>query len=186
MAQYGVTNSTIPAGSAQVTLSTTYTPLLAVIASTGGSVQTVANPQALKRSKIYDILIGTNGTPADNFIEWDCARVTASTTGVWLGAVSSVSSSYMLDQADAGFGSLVVMNASAGSSVAAGGMGVPKQEIWYVGVNQRASYRWVAAPGSELVVPANSSGTGFNGVALNARSGAYTGTATGTVLVSEL
>lgn len=186
MANYGVTNSTIPAGTAQVTMSTTYSGVICIIASTGGSVQTVSNPQAVKRTKVYDILVGTNTTPADNFIEWDVARLTASTTGVWLGAVSSVSSSYMLDQADAGFGSLVVINTSAGSSVAAGGIGVPKQEIWYVGINQRASYRWVAAPGSELVIPANSSGTGFNGIGLHARSAAYVSTVTATVLASEL
>lgn len=186
MAQYSVTNSTIPAGTAQINMSSTYSQIIAVIASTGGSVQTVSNPQNLKRSKIYDILVGTNGTPADNFVEWDMARLTASTTGVWLGAVSSVSSAYVLDPADSPFGSLVVMNASAGSSVAAGGMGTPKTEVWYVGVNQRASYRWVAAPGSELVLPANSSGTGFNGLALQARSAGYTSTVTGTVFVSEL
>jgi len=186
MANYGVSNSTYPAGSAQVNLSTTYTPLLCVIASTGGSTQTVSNPQNLKRSRIYDILVGTNATPADNYLEWAIHRVTASTTGVWLGAVSSVSSAYVLDSADAGFGSLVVMNTSAGSSVAAGGIGTPKNELWYVGINQRASYRWVAAPGSEIVVPANSSGTGLNGCTLDARSAAYTNTATASIMVSEL
>lgn len=53
--------------------------------------------------------------------------------------------------------------------------------IWNVGVNSRASYRWVAAPGSEFVYPAVSSA----GLGLRALSGSYTGTATGAVLFSE-
>jgi hypothetical protein len=53
-------------------------------------------------------------------------------------------------------------------------------------VNQRASYRWVAAPGSEIVYPANTSATGNNALSLQARSAAYTGTVTGAVMVSEL
>jgi hypothetical protein len=39
-------------------------------------------------------------------------------------------------------------------------------------VNSRASYRWVAAPGGELVVPA----TDVTGLGLRAKSAAYTGT----------
>jgi hypothetical protein len=55
------------------------------------------------------------------------------------------------------------------------------QSLFYVGLNQRASYRWVAAPGSELIVPA----TNLFGIALRALSPAYTGFATGHVLFEE-
>ena len=48
-------------------------------------------------------------------------------------------------------------------------------------MNQRASYRWVAAPGSELVYPALAN----NGFVLRAKSGGYTSTFTGAVLVEE-
>jgi hypothetical protein len=184
MALFAVTNSTNPAGGAQVTMTTSYLGIIAVYASTGNTNQTTfSNPQALKRGRLYDILIGTNGAPADNFLEWEVCRVSAGTSFPQSGTVSSVSSAYMLDLADAAFGSGVVANTSQGSSAIYSRAGA---QAWYVGINQRASYRWVAAPGSEIVWPANSSTTGFNGLALDARSGAYTGTVTATIMVSEL
>jgi hypothetical protein len=78
---------------------------------------------------------------------------------------------------------MVVMNASQGSSAV-----IPRGvQMWYVGVNQRASYRWVAAPGSELVWPAASTAAAgnYNGLALGAR-GSYANTVTCTTLISEL
>jgi hypothetical protein len=180
VADYSVSNSTALAGSAQVTIGTSYSNEIVIAPSSGALV---SNPVAsgLRRGKIYDILVGTNGTPADNYIEWDLARVTVGTTLIWTGSVSSVSSGYALDPADVGFAAFVTINTSAGSSAASLAVAQP----WYVGVNQRASYRWVAAPGSEIVYPAVSSATAGNGVALRARSGGYTGTVTGTVLFQE-
>jgi hypothetical protein len=133
-----------------------------------------------RRGKLYDILIGTNGTPADNYMEFAIARATVGTTLTWVGTVSSVSSGFGLDEADTGFSAFVTMNASAETNVAAT-LGQP----FYVGINQRASYRWVAAPGSEIVYPAVSSGTGSNGLALKVRSGGYTSTVTGTLMFQE-
>lgn len=185
MANFVVTNSTTPAGTAPVATGSSYTTMILVGASTGNTNQTTfTNPQALKRGKLYDILVGTAGTPADNYLEYEVCRVTASTTTVYLGTVSSVSSAYMLDYADAGFGSMVTMNGSAGSSAV-----IPRgAQVWYVGVNQRASYRWVAAPGSELVWPAASTTAAgnYNGLALASRSvSGYTGNTTGSIMVSE-
>ncbi len=182
MANFGVSNSTAMAGSAQLAMGSSYSNLIIVAPSSGAMVSNGASV-GLKRGKIYDILVGTNGTPADNFMEFDLARVTASTTLTWTGSVSSVSSGYPLDPADPGFQAFVTINTSAGSSAGSIATGEP----WYVGINQRASYRWVAAPGSEIVYPAVSSGVagGGNGVALRARSAAYTGTATGNVLFQE-
>src|SRR5690348_7260317 len=117
MALFAVPNSARPAGTAQQTMGTSYIGVITVYASTGNTNQTTfTNPQALKRGRLFDILVGTNGTPADSFVEYEVARVTASTTAVFLGTVSSVSSAYVLDLADAGFGSGVVVNASQGSS----------------------------------------------------------------------
>lgn len=177
MANFGVSNSTTFAGTAPANLSTTYKSLLAVAASSGN----MASPPTavgLRRGKLFDILIGTNGTPADNYIEYDVVRATVGTTVVWAGSVSSVSSGFVLDSADPGFSALALMNSSAETNIASNG------EPWYVGVNQRASYRWVAAPGSEIVYPAVSSAS-VNGLALRARSGGYTGTATGNWLIQE-
>jgi hypothetical protein len=180
MANYGVSNSTALAGTAQLGIGSSYSNMIIIAPSSGALV---SNPVAsgLRRGKIYDILVGTNGTPADNFIEWDLCRCTVGTTLTWLGTVSSVSSGYALDPADVGFAAFVANNSSAGSSAAS----IATAQPWYVGVNQRASYRWVAAPGSEIVYPAVSSATAGNGVALRARSAGYTGTVTGNVLFQE-
>jgi hypothetical protein len=58
-------------------------------------------------------------------------------------------------------------------------------EKWYLGINQRASYRLVVNPGANLIYPANSSGSLNNGLTLRARSGGYTSTTTATVWMSE-
>ena len=101
MAYYAVSNSTTPAGNAQQSVTTSYKTLLAVAPST--NFQAAPVNVGLRRGKLYDILIGTNGTPADNFMEFDVARATVGTTVVWLGSISSVSSAYELDLADTGF-----------------------------------------------------------------------------------
>jgi hypothetical protein len=130
----------------------------------------------LRRGKLYDILIGTNGTPADNFLEFDVARTTVQgASAVILGTLSSISSALGLDTADTGCAAFTMNNSSVETTITTGA------EVWYVGINQRASYRWVAAPGSELVWPATSSA----GFAVRARSAAYTGTATATLLFQE-
>jgi hypothetical protein len=179
MANFSVTNSTVLAGVAQNALTATYQALIAIAPSSGAMVGPPAN-LGLRRGKLYDILVGTDGTPADNYIEWEVIRATVGTTLTWLGSVSSVSSGYALDLADAGFQSFVTINTSAQTNVAA------TAQPWYVGVNQRASYRWVAAPGSEIVHPATSSATTGSGLALAVRSvGGYTGTATGNLLWQE-
>ena len=178
MANYGITNSTNYA--AQPATTTTYTPLIVIAASSGSFVSAPTNT-GLRRSKVYDILMGTNGSPADNFIEWVVQRATVGSSTVWAGSISSGSSLFALDPADAGFASFVTVNATATSST----LFTLQQIPWYEGMNQRASYRWVAAPGSEIVIPAVSSATGSNGLVFGVRSGGYTGTATMTVLFQE-
>lgn len=142
----------------QQPLAAGYKTLLALTAATA----------TLKRFKIYDLLIGTNGTPADNYIEWDVSRQTAAGT-------STATTPNALDSADAAAGTVGSSNFTAEGTITAA------SSVFYVGVNQRASYRWVAAPGSELVAPA----TNLAGFALRARSGGYTGNATGTILFQE-
>lgn len=176
MANYGIVNSTDGgAGQAEQAIATTYKTLVLIAASTvGGATYT-----ALRRGKIYDILVGTNGIPADNYMEWDVARVTAGATVAVAGSISSVSSNYALDPADTGFAAYALINSSNEGNI------TTLNSLWGVGINQRASYRWVCAPGSELVYPAVSSGTGSNGLALRSKSGGYTGTATGNIFFQE-
>lgn len=162
MAKYSVTNSTLGGTGAQQAMATTYKTLCAVYASTTGTTSLV------RRGKIYDVLIGTNGVPADNYMEFSIGALTSPST-------SSLVVANSLDQADAVAASGTIANSTTEGTFASSG------ERFYVGINQRASYRWVAAPGSEIVWPATSSA----GFALRARSGGYTGTATGQMLFEE-
>lgn len=156
MANFAVTNSN--AGTQQA-ITSTYKTLIGLNASSA---------VALRRIKIYDILMGTNGTPADNYMEYDVSRMTVAGT-----ATATVPNA--LDPADPAAVTVGASNYTAEPTVTAA------SSAFYVGVNQRASYRWVAAPGSELVAPA----TNLAGFVFRTRSGGYTGTATATMLFQE-
>jgi hypothetical protein len=152
MAKYAITGT-------QSTVSGAYKTALSVFAS---------NATALRRGKVYDVLIGTNGTPADNYLQWDISRMTVDGTGT---AVTP----NPLDPADAAALGAAKNNYTVEPTVTA------NSSLFNVGVNQRASYRWVAAPGSELLFPAINA----NGLVLRASSGGYTGSATGDVMYEE-
>jgi len=156
MAKYEANNSM---GGTQQAIAATYKTLLGLNA---------ASATALRRAKVYDVLIGTNGTPADNYMEWDISAMTAA------GTATAVTPN-KLDQADGAALTVGTANYTAEPTVTS------NSSLFYIGVNQRASYRWVAAPGSELVIPA----TNLAGLVLRSRSGGYTGTATGAMLFEE-
>ena len=111
------------------------------------SVFAITDP--LKRGKVYDVLIGTNGTGT---------AVTPNALDPAAAALATAKSNYSVEP-----------TATVNSS------------LFNVGVNQRASYRWVAAPRSELVFPA----TANNDRVLRTRSGNYTGSATGDFMYQE-
>ena len=157
MANYSVNNSL--GGTAQ-NLSTSYKT---IITSTSSSAT-----QA-RRGQIYDVMLGTDGTPADNAVVWDISRQTVAGT---ITAVTAVP----LNPADAAYLGLAAANATIEGTITA------TSSVLNLGVNQRASYRWVAAPGGELVYPA----TTANGFALRAKSPAYTSTVTGQWYVTEI
>ncbi|HEX3587794.1 MAG TPA: hypothetical protein VH024_17475 [Candidatus Angelobacter sp.] len=140
----------------------------------GGSLQTItsayktlaevtAQTTSLKRGKLYDVTFGTIGTPADQTYEWDISRATTVGTGTTVTPVA-------VDSADAAAFTVGSVNHTAEPTYTAA------SSLFYLGTNQRASYRWVAAPGSELMWPA----TNLNGLGLRTRSvsgGAATSTA---------
>lgn len=171
MANYAVGNSTTVTNSSQVAVTTTDISLVSLFASTIAPAPTVQ----LRRGRLYDLLVGTNGTPADNAMIWSIQRATAGTTSAYTGYVSSVA--LAIDPADSTPASAVWINSSAETAYTFTATNFPL----YVGVNQRASYRWVAAPGSEIVWPATSSA----GIVLRVKSPGYTGTATGSVMWTE-
>ena len=145
----------------QQAMTTTYKTLVQLTAATGATT--------LRRGRIYDLLFGADGTPADNAMVYKADRQTAVGTGS--AAVPSP-----LDPGDAAalLVGTVNMTIESGSITAA-------TQLIEVPVNQRASYRWVAAPGGELVIPA----TNVAGIGFRAKSPAYTGTVGCTVHYEE-
>lgn len=184
MANFSITNSTgITYGTSAQALTTTYKSIITVAVGTsnvasGAPSGGVISPYQQKRGKIYDILIGQPATPADTYILWDVMRLSAagSSQNTFAGALTSASSLFALDTADNGCVAFVTANASIETNVTA------IADIWSVAINQRASYRWVAAPGSEMVYPAVSSA----GLALRALgAGSYSGQVSATVQFQE-
>lgn len=140
----------------------------AVTTTPGKTLVAVFCSATVKRGKVYDILVGTNGTPADNAMVWDVSRMTVDGTGTTITPT-------ILDPADAAASMTSKANYTVEPTITA------NSSVFYVGVNQRASIRWVCAPGSELVWPA----TAAAGFVLRVSSPAYTGTATGELMVQE-
>ena len=170
MANFSITNSTaVGAGNVQQNLTTTFKTIIVI----GNSTATTATNgwAGNRRYKITDIIIGTNGTPADNYMQWDISRFSA-TAILTANAVTPSP----LDQADAACAAASYANATTENTYITG------LSVFNVGVNQRASYRWVAAPGSEIIWPATSSA----GIVLRVKSPGYTGTATGQLYITEM
>ena len=138
-------------------VTSSYTSAGSVRTATGGS-----------RPRVYDFIISQGGTPADNAVGWLVQRHTA--TGAYTGVDPTA-----LDSADVGANATGFENASAEPTYTAG------TEIWDNFINQRASYRWVAAPGGDLVIPATAS----NGIGFQVKSAAYTGAAEVTIHFEE-
>lgn len=157
-----MSNFAVSNGSSGAATGAAYKSQIIVYASSG--------TQALRRGKIYDVLFGTNGTPADNYMQYDISRSTTTPTS---GTATGINP---LDTADSSAAALAIINLASGEPTV-----TSSSSLLNVGVNQRASYRWVAAPGSELVYPA----TAANGLALRSLSGGYTGTVAAAIMLTE-
>ena len=104
-----------------------------VLTSEGASVP--------RRLKIYDLTFGSTSTPADAAISWVTQRCTAAGTGT---AVVP----QKLDMADS------AATAEAAENLTIEPTYTSAEIVLNVGLNQRATFRWVAAPGGEIVTPA--------------------------------
>jgi hypothetical protein len=103
----------------------------------------------LRRSYTYELLMGNEGAPADNVLNWVVQRVTAEGTAT--GVVPT-----RLDLADAESDMNVGENHTAEPTYTS------TEEILEFPLNTRGTFRWVAAPGSEIVTPStNEAGYGI-------------------------
>lgn len=104
---------------------------------------------ATVRPKIYDLIMGSDATPADNAAEYVLQRYTAAGT-------STAVTPQALDPGDP------ASLCSAGEAHSAEPTYTANAILLQFALNQRATFRWVAAPGGELVLPA----TAANGVGI--------------------
>ena len=120
----------------------------------------------MRRIKLYDFLVGSEATPADNAFLYTLAR----TTGAGTGSAVTPSPSDLADAVSAALAKeALTVNGTAGVNLMA------------IALNQRATFRWVAAPGSELVVPA----TAAAGIDVNTPTAGGLVAITGTFLFEE-
>lgn len=123
------------------------------------------------RGAIYHFNLGTTGTAADGVLEWRLARFTAAGTSTSVTPVA-------LDPADP------AAILTAGSNFTGEPTYTANTSLFDQGLNQRATYTWIAVPGGELLIPATAS-NGIGLAALSSVSPAYTGVANVTVHYSE-
>ena len=103
------------------------------------------------RCMVYELWMGNEGSPADQVSVYHIARVTTD------GAGSAVTPS-PLDPGDRASQCTCLENHTTEPTYTSGG------EILEIPLNHRATFRWVAAPGGEIITPA----TDNNGLGLKA------------------
>lgn len=141
------------------------TPALNAVATTAKTMlQLAAQTTGLRRAAMYEWTVGPSAVPnaTDCEIAWTLIRqTTAGSGGVTL-------SSNPEDLADAAAATVALGSLTSEPTGAETGV------IDALGANQRASYRWVVAPGGpgELIIPA----TNLAGIGIRAKSSTYTGT----------
>ena len=115
------------------------------------------------RGAIYHFVLSTSGAAADGVLEWRLNRFTAAgtTTGV---------TPEELDSGDP------VALLAAGSNATVEPTYTAGANVFDQGINQRATYTWIAIPGGELIIPATSA-NGIGVACLSSVSPAYTGVA---------
>lgn len=125
--------------------------------NTAGTTALGVTATSAVRPMVYDILVGSVATPADNAGEYFVQRYTAAGT-------STAFTPAALDSGDP------ASTATAGTNHSVEPTYTATAVLLRFATNQRATFRWVAAPGSELKAPATAA-NGF-GLLQNAIGGA--------------
>lgn len=95
------------------------------------------------RGKLYEIIVSSDATPADIASKFRIIRGTVSGTGTALDEVP-------LDPAEP------AAQLSAKGGTFTGQTKTANTTLLEFGLNQRSTFRWVAAPGGEITIPATS------------------------------
>jgi hypothetical protein len=123
---------------------------------------------ATVRPRIYDLVIGSNATPADQSAQYGVSRFTAAGTGTSFTPLP-------LNSSDVAAVATSAIAHSVEPTYTA------NQTLLTIDLNQRATFRWVASPGMEFVAPA----TAANGLGLRLISATTTLIADGSVFFFE-
>lgn len=107
---------------------------------------------AAVRLKLYDLILGSDATPADVAGEFVVDRTTDVGTG------GTALTENPLDPL-----TVAATGAGVGGTFSAAPADTANSNLLMIALNQRATFRWVAAPGSELISTAASG----NGLMLN-------------------
>lgn len=111
-------------------------------ASTTATLGTMtADGTRARRLKVYDMIFGSEATPADAAILWTIRRCTAAGTSTAV-TPQNLDPADFTTEYDAGENHTIEPTYTAGAI------------LLNIALNQRATFRWVAAPGGELVMPA--------------------------------
>lgn len=94
-----------------------------------------------RRFKIYDLMFGSEATPQDSIFLWKAFAITAAGTSTGVTPAPLDRSDTVACLTDSGENHTIDATPSGGA-------------VLSVPLNQRATFRWVAAPGGELVAPA--------------------------------
>lgn len=114
-------------------------------ASVKGVAYLTAAAASMRRAKVYDIQFGSNATPGDTSNNWIVQRCTTAATATGL-------TPNALDPADTLASTIVASHTvTVDATLTAGAF------LLNVALNQRATFRWVAAPYGELIIPATAS-----------------------------
>ena len=133
----------------------------AVEASPSETALAVFSPGTTVRGRLYELLFSQGATPADNAILWNVSRFTVLGTegaGVTPAPLDSDAPASILD---------------AGEDHSVEPTYTAATELLEFDLNQRATFRFVAAPGGEFLLPAVANA----GIGGRPSSAAYTGIA---------
>jgi hypothetical protein len=123
-----------------------------------------------RRGRLYDVIIGSVATPADQAAKFNLARTTALGTPNTTTAPNNLDNQGPAGELSSGQGTYSVEPTYTSNKV-----------LLSFSLNQRATFRWVANPGSELLVGT----TQNNGIALRSVSSTSTQAVESTILFEE-
>ncbi len=121
--------------------------------NTASTTQVELRSATTIRPNIYDFIISSNATPADNSGEYALRRTTTIGTATAFTPVA-------IDPGDQASLGTFSVNHSAEPTYTA------NSDLLHFATNQRATFRWVAAPEGEIVLPAAANGAGLLAVAV--------------------